>query len=81
MRLRNVKNKEDILDNCPYLIKNPESYKGKWSTLFDNNNPIYIEIGMGKGKFILENEIIENRYNKDTPKFWIEYRDRIKSSN
>ena len=57
MRLRNVKNKEDILDNCPYLIKNPESYKGKWSTLFDNNNPIYIEIGMGKGKFILENAI------------------------
>ena len=57
MRLRNVKNKEDILDNCPYLIKNPESYKGKWSTLFDNNNPIYIEIGIGKGKFILENAI------------------------
>ncbi len=50
MRLRNVKNKEDILNNCPYLIKNPESYKGKWSNLFDNNNPIYIEIGMGKGK-------------------------------
>ena len=57
MRLRNVKNKEDILNNCPYLIKNPESYKGKWSNLFDNNNPIYIEIGMGKGKFILENAI------------------------
>lgn len=57
MRLRNVKNKEDILNNCSYLIKNPESYKGKWSNLFDNNNPIYIEIGMGKGKFILENAI------------------------
>ena len=57
MRLRNVKNKEDILNNCPYLIENPENYKGKWSDLFNNDNPIYIEIGMGKGKFILENAI------------------------
>lgn len=55
MRLRNVKNKEEILNNCKYLIKNPEEYQGKWQTLFKNNNPIYIEIGMGKGKFILEN--------------------------
>ena len=54
MRLRNVKDKEEILDNCNYLIKNPEDYKGKWKSLFNNDNPIYIEIGMGKGKFILE---------------------------
>lgn len=57
MRLRNVKNKEEILNNCPYLIKNPEDYKGKWLTLFDNNNPIYLEIGMGKGKFLIENAL------------------------
>ena len=54
MRLRNVKDKEEILDNCNYLIKNTEDYKGKWKSLFNNDNPIYIEIGMGKGKFILE---------------------------
>ena len=71
MRLRNVKNKEDILNNCPYLIKNPESYKGKWSNLFDNNNPIYIEIGMGKGKFILENAIKNpNIFNPSDASFW-----------
>ena len=57
MRLRNVKDKEEILDNCNYLIKNPEDYKGKWKSLFNNDNPIYIEIGMGKGKFILENAL------------------------
>ena len=57
MRLRNVKNKEEILNNCPYLIKNPEDYKGKWLTLFNNNNPIYLEIGMGKGKFLIENAL------------------------
>ncbi len=57
MRLRNVKDKEEILNNCKYLIKNPEDYKGKWKLSFNNDNPIYIEIGMGKGKFILENAL------------------------
>ena len=57
MRLRNVKNKKEIMDNSDYLIKNPRDYKGKWNELFGNNNPIYIEIGMGKGKFIIDNAI------------------------
>ncbi len=57
MRLRNVKDKEEILNNCNYLIKNPEDYKDKWQKIFNNDNPIYIEIGMGKGKFILENAL------------------------
>jgi tRNA (guanine-N7-)-methyltransferase len=57
MRLRNVKNKEEILNSSQYLIKNPEEYIGKWRELFNNDNPIYIEIGMGKGKFIIENAI------------------------
>ena len=55
MRIRNVKNKEEILENSKYLIKNPKDNKGKWNKIFNNNNPIYIEIGMGKGKFIIEN--------------------------
>ncbi len=55
MRLRNVKNKEEILSNSSYLIRNPEDYIGKWRDVFHNDNPIYIEIGMGKGKFIIEN--------------------------
>lgn len=57
MRLRNVKNKEEILDNSEILIKDPEKYIGKWQSLFKNDNPIYIEIGMGKGGFILENAL------------------------
>lgn len=52
-----MKNKNEILDNSKYLIKNLSEYKGKFSELFKNNNPIYIEIGMGKGKFIRENAI------------------------
>lgn len=57
MRLRNVKNKEEILNNSKYLIRNPEENIGQWKKLFNNNNPIYIEIGMGKGKFIIENAL------------------------
>lgn len=57
MRLRNVKNKEEILNSSKYLIKNSEEYIGNWKSLFNNDNPIYIEIGMGKGKFIIENAL------------------------
>ena len=36
------------------LIKNPASYKGKWKELFGNNNPICLELGTGRGNFIIE---------------------------
>ena len=53
MRLRNLKNKDELLNNCAYIINNPEEYKGKWNkNVFRNNNPLHIEIGMGKGTFI-----------------------------
>ena len=55
MRIRNVKNKEEILDNCSFLLNNPKEYKGKFKELFNNDNPIYLEIGMGKGQFIYQN--------------------------
>ena len=54
MRYNYVKDAESILKNSEYLIKNPENYKGKWNTLFGNNNPIELEIGMGKGNFIID---------------------------
>lgn len=54
MRLRNVKgSREAIAESC-YTVSNPEDYKGKWNQLFGNDNPLYIEVGMGKGKFITE---------------------------
>ena len=52
MRLRNLKDKEEIMNNCEFLILDPSKYIGTWNKLFKNNNPIYIEIGMGMGKFI-----------------------------
>ena len=53
MRLRNVKGAADILNASNYVVKNPEENKGKWNKEFNNLNPIHIEIGMGKGDFII----------------------------
>lgn len=63
MRTRKVKNSEEILQNTNLIIKNPSLYKGKWKSFFNNNNPIYLEIGMGKGKFIVENALINPNIN------------------
>ena len=57
MRLRNNKNAKSVLEESKYVVKNPESNKGKWNKEFGNNNPIEIEIGCGKGNFIIENAL------------------------
>ena len=54
MRYNVVKNANEIINNSDYLIKNPTSYKNKWKELFKNNNPICLELGMGRGSFIIE---------------------------
>lgn len=59
MRLKHIKDAEIIIRKSPYLIDNPESYKGNWNRLFNNDNNIEIEIGTGKGKFIIQ-KAIEN---------------------
>ena len=57
MRLKNIKGASEKILKGKYFINNPSEYKGKWNKLFNNNNPIYIEIGMGKGKLIIKNAI------------------------
>ena len=54
MRRRNVKNAHERLVSDSLFVLDYESHRGKWKELFSNNNPIYLEIGMGKGKFIIE---------------------------
>lgn len=60
MRLRNITGSEELIMQSHYVITEPEQYKGKWNSYFQNVNPIpnmkfiYIEIGMGKGQFITE---------------------------
>lgn len=53
MRLRNVKNKQQIMDSSNYLVRNPKEYRGSWNKIFNNNHPIHIEIGTGKGQFTI----------------------------
>ena len=52
MRLRNIKGSREAIETNEYTINNPEDMKGRWKEIFGNDNPIHIEVGMGKGKFI-----------------------------
>jgi len=52
LRLRNLPAANELVKNHQNFIHDPEKYKGKWSKYFQNRNPLHIEIGSGKGKFI-----------------------------
>lgn len=54
MRLRNIKGSREEIAVNEYVVHEPEQLKGDWKGFFENNNPIHIEIGMGKGKFICQ---------------------------
>ena len=49
-----IKNADQLISKSDYLVVNPEKYKNKWSDVFGNKNPICIEIGMGRGDFIID---------------------------
>lgn len=54
MRLRNITGSRELIAENEYVIHEPTECKGKWqSEIFNNENPIHIEVGMGKGKFIM----------------------------
>lgn len=54
MRLRNIRGSREIIAESRCVIREPENYNGKWNTVFGNDHPIYVEAGMGKGRFIME---------------------------
>lgn len=53
MRLRNIPRADEVLTAHDAVMKEEESYKGKWAKVFGNENPVHIEIGMGKGRFLM----------------------------
>ena len=56
MRLRNNPKAYEIMnENSDFVVIEPENLKNNWNDIFDNDKPIYIEIGMGKGDFIFQN--------------------------
>ena len=54
MRLRHIKGAEQQIAESPFVIHDPEEQKGQWRDVFGNDHPIKIEVGMGKGKFIMD---------------------------
>ena len=53
MQYNKIKNADKIITKSNYLITDPEKYKNNWHSLFNNNNPINLELGMGRGEFII----------------------------
>lgn len=54
MRLRNIPGADEAIADSPHCIQEPMAEKGRWHLIFGNENPIHIEIGMGKGQFIMK---------------------------
>ena len=54
MRLRNVPGAKEKIEESPLCVKDPAEKKGKWASLYPNPGPLEIEIGMGKGRFLME---------------------------
>lgn len=63
MRLRNIKNADEILKNSKYYIESAEKNRGKWQEVFHNDHPIVLEIGMGKGDFLTGMATIHPEWN------------------
>lgn len=53
MRLRNIPGSQEAIDNSIYVVKDYKEKQGKWNTLFEKAQPIRIEVGMGKGRFLM----------------------------
>lgn len=54
MRLRNITGSREVIGESRFVVHEPEKYRGKWKEIFGNENPVYAEIGMGKGRFLIE---------------------------
>ena len=54
MRLRNIPGAKEAIENSRFVVHQVQEKKGRWNQVFGNNNPIHIEVGMGKGRFLME---------------------------
>lgn len=54
MRLRHIQGAEETIATSPFVIQEPEQHRGHFHELFGNDHPIRIEVGMGKGQFLME---------------------------
>ena len=54
MRLRRIASADEAIEKSKYVVHAPESKRGLWAEVFGNSNPLHIEIGMGKGRFLMD---------------------------
>ena len=54
MRLRNIPGAQDAILESAYVVQEPEKHKGSWGDLFEKKQPLHIEVGMGKGRFLMD---------------------------
>lgn len=54
MRLRNITGSREMIKESPFVVHEPEERKGKWKETFGNDRPLFVEIGMGKGRFLMD---------------------------
>ena len=53
MRLRNITGSREVIAENEYVVQEPKEQRGKWKSFFGNDNPVHLEIGMGKGRFLM----------------------------
>ena len=63
MRLRNIRGSKDVIASCPFVVQEPESCRGRWAEILGNENPIHIEVGMGKGRFLMDMAVLHPEIN------------------
>jgi tRNA (guanine-N7-)-methyltransferase len=54
MRLRNIKGAKDAIMESPFVVQQPQANKGVWGAAFARKQPLHIEVGMGKGRFLMD---------------------------
>ena len=54
MRLRNIPGAKDAILENRYVVQEPKTQKGKWNQCFLKEQPVHIEVGMGKGRFLMD---------------------------
>lgn len=58
MRLRNIPGAKEVIRTSEYVVQNPEARKGLWAAVFPKRQPLHIEVGMGKGRFLMDMAVL-----------------------
>ncbi len=62
-RLRNVPGARDVIEKSPFCVNDPKEQRGRWKERFGSTAPIRVEIGMGKGKFLMRQAMLHPEVN------------------